>query len=123
MSREQARSWWAFQPLPQIESPPTAAAIDAFVQAGLDEHDLTATAPADKRTLIRRATYDLTGLPPTPDEVAAFLADASPDAFEKVIDRLLESPQYGARWGRHWLDVVRYADTAGENTDRPAPSQ
>ena len=68
---------------------------------------------ADKRTLIRRATFDLTGLPPTPEEVAAFEADASPDAFAKVVDRLLASPRYGERWGRHWLDVARYADTKG----------
>ena len=67
--------------------------------------------PADKRTLIRRATYDLIGLPPTPEEVAAFVADESPDAFATVVDRLLASPHYGERWGRHWLDVARYAST------------
>ena len=77
--------------------------------------------PADKRTLIRRATYDLTGLPPTPEEVDAFLKDTAPDAFAKVVDRLLASPHYGERWGRHWLDLVRYADTAGENSDHPLP--
>jgi hypothetical protein len=71
--------------------------------------------------MIRRATYDLTGLPPSPEDVAAFIADESDNAFAKVVDRLLESPQYGAQWGRHWLDVARYADTAGENTDRPLP--
>jgi hypothetical protein len=76
---------------------------------------------ADKRTLIRRATYDLTGLPPSPEEIAAFLADTSPDAFAKVVDRLLASPRYGERWGRYWLDVVRYADTAGDNSDFPIP--
>src|SRR6185369_95533 len=69
--------------------------------------------PADKRTLIRRATFDLTGLPPTPDEVRAFLDDARPDAFARVVDRLLASPRYGERWGRHWLDVARYADSNG----------
>jgi hypothetical protein len=74
---------------------------------------------ADKRTLIRRATYDLTGLPPTPAEVDAFLEDPSPRAFAHVVERLLASERYGERWGRHWLDVVRYADTAGENTDMP----
>ena len=68
---------------------------------------------ADKRTLIRRATFDLHGLPPTPDEVEAFLKDDSPDAYEKLIDRLLASPHYGERWGRHWLDVARYADNKG----------
>ena len=121
MTREQIQSWWSFQPLPAIETNPTSVSIDAFLQAKLSEQLLTATEPADKRTLIRRATYDLTGLPPTPEDVDAFLADDSADAFDKVIDRLLESPQYGVHWGRHWLDVVRYADTAGENTDRPLP--
>ncbi len=121
MNREQAMSWWAFQPLPAVEPELTPAHIDAFLQAGLEERQLVPAAPADKRTLIRRATYDLTGLPPTAEEVEAFLADDSADAFDKVIDRLLQSPQYGAHWGRHWLDVARYADTAGENTDRPLP--
>ncbi|MCO6457228.1 MAG: PSD1 domain-containing protein [Pirellulaceae bacterium] len=121
MSLEQAKSWWAFQPLPSVTSPATAERIDQFVQAALDERGLPAARPADKRTLIRRATYDLTGLPPTAEEVDAFLADDAPDAFERLIDRLLDSPQYGVHWGRHWLDVVRYADTAGENTDRPLP--
>src|SRR5207245_8428249 len=69
--------------------------------------------PADRRTLIRRATFDLTGLPPTPEEIRAFLDDSSPDAFARVIDRLLASPRYGERWGRHWLDVARYADSNG----------
>src|SRR4029453_15050822 len=73
-------------------------------------------------TLLRRATFDLTGLPPTPDEMNAFLADAKPDAFAKVIDRLLSSRQYGERWARHWLDIVRYADTSGCNSDFPVPS-
>ena len=76
----------------------------------------------DKRTLIRRATYDLTGLPPTPEEIEAFLKDDSPDAFAKVVERLLASPAYGERWGRHWLDVVRYADTAGDNSRLPHPA-
>ena len=75
--------------------------------------------PADRRALIRRATFDLTGLPPIPEDVHAFLADASPDAFARVVERLLASPAYGERWGRHWLDVVRYADTAGETADYP----
>src|SRR6185503_8146135 len=73
------------------------------------------------RTLIRRATYDLTGLPPTPDEVEAFVVDNAPDAYEKLIDRLLASPAYGEKWGRHWLDLVRYADTSGCNSDFPIP--
>ena len=121
MNAEDAKSWWAFQPLPKPDTEPSSAKIDALIDRKLAEHSLTPVARADKRTLIRRATYDLTGLPPTPAEVDAFLADGAPNAFVKVVDRLLDSPQYGVRWGRHWLDVVRYADTAGENTDRPLP--
>src|SRR5262245_38512047 len=91
----------------------TNNAIDAFLLARLEANNLTFNAPAGKHALLRRATYDLTGLPPTPEEMDAFLADKSPDAFAKVIDRLLASPQYGERWGRHWLDVARYSDTVG----------
>lgn len=121
MSATTAKSWWAFQPLPTLQQPLTPARIDHFIDAELKSRSLSATAPADRRTLIRRATFDLTGLPPTPQEVSRFVADDSEDAFSKLIDRLLNSPQYGVKWGRHWLDVVRYADTAGENTDRPLP--
>ncbi len=78
---------------------------------------LTPSRPADRRTLIRRVTFDLIGLPPTPEEIAAFEADPSPDAFAKVVDRLLASPHYGERWGRHWLDVARYADSGGFEVD------
>ncbi|MCP3691819.1 MAG: DUF1549 domain-containing protein, partial [Planctomycetaceae bacterium] len=87
----------------------------------LARHGLQPNGSTDKRTLIRRATYDLTGLPTRPSEVESFLSDDSPKAFDRVITRLLDSSQYGVHWGRHWLDVVRYADTAGENTDRPLP--
>jgi len=87
--------------------------VDAFVLAALEGKGLKPAAAADKRTLIRRATFDLTGLPPSPGEVRAFLADDSPQAFAKVVDRLLASPRYGERWGRHWLDVARYADSNG----------
>lgn len=110
---------WAFQPvtkpaIPQVkDASETKTPIDKFIVAKLDEKGLKPSPPADKRTLIRRATFDLIGLPPTPTEVRAFLADESPDAFEKVVQRLLDSPQYGERWGRHWLDVARYADTKG----------
>ena len=93
--------------------------IDRFLLAKLEDAGLMPLGQADKRTLIRRATYDLTGLPPTPAEVDAFVADTSADAFANLVERLLASPRYGERWGRHWLDVVRYADTAGENTDMP----
>ncbi|MHC4995757.1 MAG: DUF1553 domain-containing protein, partial [Planctomycetota bacterium] len=87
--------------------------IDRFVYAKLAEADLAPNTPADRVTLLRRVTYDLTGLPPTPGEAAAFLADDSPDAYEKVVDRLLASPRYGERWGRHWLDVVRFGESVG----------
>ena len=118
MKADEAKSWWAFQPLPKAENTRT---IDGFIDAKIAEAKLQPATPADPRTLIRRAAYDLTGLPPTPEEVDAFVADKSPDAFAKIVARLLASPQYGVQWGRHWLDVVRYADTAGENTDRPLP--
>src|SRR5439155_19901797 len=98
------------QAVPQNSS---ATEVDRFVVARLAEKKLAFSPPADKRTLIRRATYDLIGLPATSKEVDAFSADASPDAFAKVIDRLLASPRYGERWGRYWLDVARYADTKG----------
>ena len=110
------RAHWAFQPV-RDEAPPRVAreawprgAIDRFILAGLETAGLSPCEPADKRTLLRRATFDLIGLPPTPEEMAAFLADESPEAFETVIERLLASPRYGERWGRHWLDIVRYAD-------------
>ncbi len=121
------RKWWSFQPLRAV-IPPTVPAdgwskseIDRFISARLRAKGLTPAAPADKRTLLRRATYDLTGLPPSSAEVDSFLKDDKPDAFARVIERLLASPAYGERWGRHWLDVVRYADTAGENSDHPVP--
>jgi hypothetical protein len=88
--------------------------VDNFILAKLDAAGLKPNPPADKRTLIRRATFDLIGLPPTPEEVQAFVDDESPDAFAKVVDRLLASPHYGERWGRHWLDVARYSDTKGQ---------
>src|SRR5262249_11166894 len=110
------REFWSFRPVKEPPVPAVTAAnpIDAFVLAKLKEKGLTPVAPADKRTLIRRATFDLTGLPPTPEEVNDFLKDESPEAFAKVIDRLLASPHYGERWGRHWLDVARYSDTKGQ---------
>lgn len=110
------RAFWAFQPVKKVDPPAVKekawvkSPIDAFVLAKLEAEGLKPAHPADKRTLIRRATYDLTGLPPTPAEVDAFVQDRSPDAFKKVVDRLLASPRYGERWGRYWLDVARYSD-------------
>ena len=123
LTREEAAGWWSFRPVARPAVPPPAAdnPIDAFVVAKLSDRKLTLSPPADRRTLIRRATYDLTGLPPTPAEVDAFVSDPAPDAYARVVDRLLASPHYGERWGRHWLDLVRYADTAGENSDHPLP--
>jgi hypothetical protein len=106
------RAFWSFRP--PVDRPGT---IDDFVAAKLKEKGLAPNPPADPRTLLRRATFDLTGLPPTAEETAAFLADTSPDAFARVVDRLLASPRYGERWGRHWLDVARYADTKGDVFD------
>jgi mono/diheme cytochrome c family protein/cytochrome c553 len=110
------RAFWSFQALktPATPSVKNAAwaktAIDRFVLAKLESQGIPPAPPADRRTLIRRATFDLTGLPPTPEEIEAFEKDKSPQAFEKVVDRLLASPRYGERWGRHWLDVARYAE-------------
>jgi hypothetical protein len=114
---------WAYLPIQPIAAPRVrgtnwcTSPIDAFILARLEAEGLSPVPPAEKRTLIRRATFDLTGLPPTPDEVVVFLADASPDAYERVVDRLLASPSYGERFGRHWLDVVRYSETLGFEFD------
>jgi hypothetical protein len=125
---EKGRKFWSFQP---VHQPPIPAVhnsrwaktpVDKFILAGLEQKGLSPAPDASKRTLIRRVAFDLTGLPPEPDQVEAFLKDQSPSAFEKVVDRLLASPRYGERWGRHWLDVVRYADTSGCNSDFPVPS-
>ena len=124
-----SRSHWAFQPVrePAIpvtkNSPDFANPIDRFVVAKLEGQGSTLAPIAEKRTLIRRAYFDLIGMPPTFDDITAFEQDSSPSAFEKVIDKLLTSPQYGERWGRYWLDIARYADTKGyvfqENRDYP----
>ena len=114
-----AQAHWAFQPAEVARLPGVSdgdwsqTAIDRFVLKRLEEAELRPSPPVDRRTFIRRATFDLLGLPPTPDEVVAFVRDTSPDAFERLIDRLLASPRYGERWGRHWLDVARYADNKG----------
>ncbi|MDB6109290.1 MAG: Protein of unknown function (DUF1553)/Protein of unknown function (DUF1549)/Planctomycete [Pedosphaera sp.] len=117
--REKSLTHWAFQPIKHSPIPGVRnkrwvqTPVDDFILARLEAKGMIPSPQADKRTLIRRACFDLTGLPPTPAETAAFLADKSPNAFAKVVDRLLASPQYGERWGRHWLDVARYADTKG----------
>jgi Protein of unknown function (DUF1553)/Protein of unknown function (DUF1549)/Planctomycete cytochrome C len=125
MNREAAASWWSFRS-PVAAIPPevfdaglVANDIDRFIVAGLESSGLKPAALADRRTLLRRVTFDLTGLPPTPEELRDFLEDTAADAWERVIDRLLASSAYGERWGRHWLDVARYADTAGDGADYP----
>ena len=124
--------WWSYQPIqrpnvPTVDARPdltnwSRSPIDAFVLRKLREHNLKPSPEADRRTLIRRLTYDLTGLPPTPDEVDRFLADDHPQAYEQLVDRLLDSPRYGERLARHWLDVVRYADTCGYDKDKLRPN-
>jgi hypothetical protein len=123
--REEQRRFWSFQPVREPRVPAVRdgawckSPVDRFVLARLEAQGLAPVGDADRRTLIRRATFDLIGLPPSPEEVDAFLGDTSPDAFARVVDRLLSSPHYGERWGRHWLDVAHYADTAGETADFP----
>jgi DNA-binding transcriptional ArsR family regulator len=107
---EPSRDHWAFQPL---ATAPANASIDSFIQSALASAGLQPLPAADRPTLLRRVTFDLTGLPPTPEQLSDFLADDSQDAWARVIDRLLASPAYGQRWGRHWLDVARYADSNG----------
>jgi hypothetical protein len=107
--------------VPAVGGPKPGNPIDAFIHAKLDAAELAPAPPATREQLIRRATFGLTGLPPTPGEIDAFLKDDSPDAWAKVVDRLLASPRYGERWGRHWLDLARYADTNGYEFDEPRP--
>ncbi|MGE3818365.1 MAG: PSD1 and planctomycete cytochrome C domain-containing protein [Isosphaeraceae bacterium] len=122
--RLEGQTWWAFAPLvrpaiPRVNRPDgVRTPVDAFVLAKLEAEGLTPNPEADRRTLIRRLTFDLIGLPPSPGEVAAFLADDRPDAYERLVDRLLASPHHGERWGRHWLDVVHYGDTHGYDKDK-----
>jgi hypothetical protein len=125
---------WAWQPVVRPAVPPAHEAsppgdtwparneIDRFIQAKLGEKNLMPAPEADRRTLIRRLSFDLTGLPPSPEEVAAFVADESPDAYEKLLDRLLTSQHYGERWARHWLDIAHYADTHGFERDQLRPN-
>ena len=126
--------WWSLQKLVRPKAPGERAesreqrsesgnsnSIDAFVRAKLADKGLSLSPPADKRTLIRRVTLDLTGLPPTPEEIAAFLDDDSPQAYEKVVQKLLDSPRYGERWARHWLDVAHFGESDGFEYDRMRP--
>ncbi len=127
---EQAKNHWAFQPLRSVAEPPVRDAnwsrtpIDRFILARLESAKIRPQSPASSRQLIRRVKFDLIGLPPTPDEVREFIAAAERDpqeALAALVDRLLKSPHYGERWGRHWLDVARYADSDGQETDRDRP--
>ncbi len=125
---ESEQAYWAFQPLAHPTIPETQNSdwvrnpIDAFVLKRLEEANLKPATEASRRTLIRRASFDLLGLPPTSDEVAAFVSDERPDAYERLIDRLLASPRYGERYARHWLDLVRYADSDGYKSDVLRPN-
>jgi len=116
---------WSLQPLASSEPPEVRARdwvrtpVDRFILRRLEDQGMEPAPPADRRTLLRRAYFNLTGLPPSPGDAAAFAADPSPSAFERVIDRLLERPEYGERWARHWLDVAHYAETHGHDQDRP----
>jgi mono/diheme cytochrome c family protein len=125
---ESAKDFWAFQPLKKLALPRVKneawakTPIDRFVLAKLDEAGLAPSAAASRAVLIRRATFDLIGLPPTPEEVDTFINDTSPTAFEKVVDKLLASPHYGERWGRHWLDLARFAESHGFEHDYDRPT-
>jgi hypothetical protein len=121
------RAHWAFRPVAAVPLPAVRDSswcrnpIDRFIRAGLEARGLRPNPPATRRELIRRATFDLTGLPPTPEEVEAFLADTSPRAYAALVDRLLDSPRYGEKWGRHWLDLVRFAETNSYERDDAKP--
>jgi mono/diheme cytochrome c family protein len=122
--RFEGELWWAVAPLSRPDVPITSKRdwernpLDAFILARLESEGLSPSSEADARTLIRRLTFDLTGLPPTPDEVDAFLSDRRPDAYERLVDRLFDSPRFGERWARHWLDVAHYGDTHGYDKDK-----
>src|SRR5260370_14220755 len=124
---QRQREFWSFQ-RGKPQTPPVVkhtkwvqTPIDSFIAAKLEAKGIEPAQPAAQIALLRRATFDLIGLPPTPEEVGAFLPDNSPQAFEKVVDRLLASPQYGERWGRHWLDLARYAGSEGFNSHETRP--
>ena len=125
-----SRDWWSLRPLKRPEILPADARltdwaktpIDAFILAKLNEHHLQPASEADRRTLIRRLSFDLLGLPPDPGEVARYLGDQSPEPYERLVDRLLASPHYGERWARHWMDLVHFAETHGHDQDRIRPN-
>jgi hypothetical protein len=125
--RFEGPSWWSLEPIARPAVPPLDSAcvrtdIDRFILDRLNKEGLTPSPEAGRRTLIRRLTFDLHGLPPAPEEIAAFESDESPDAYERLVDRLLASPRYGERWARHWLDVVHYGDSHGYDKDKPRPN-
>ena len=117
--RESRQKWWSFQPIDAVE-PPTGDSdheVDRFIQRRLLEHGLSSANVADRTTLLRRATFAITGLPPTPEQVEGFLANERDDAFERLVDELLASSAFGERWARHWMDWVRYAESHGSEGD------
>ncbi|MFO0969467.1 MAG: DUF1553 domain-containing protein [Gemmataceae bacterium] len=122
--KKSKEEWWSLKPLSRPALPEVKDKewsdnpLDRFILAALEAKGMKPSAPADRATFIRRVTYDLTGLPPTPEEIDAFVNDAAADAFEKLVDRLLASPRYGERWARHWLDIIHYADTHGFDKDK-----
>jgi len=127
LNYKQGSTWWSLADLalpevPKIDSNWVRTPIDAFIFASLQKNKLTPAPEADRRTLIRRLTYDLHGLPPSAEDIEAFENDRSADAYEKLVDRLLASPRYGERWGRHWLDVVHYGESHGYDKDKPRPN-
>jgi len=125
--RERANDYWALRPVAKPSSPPVTrrdwgrTPVDAFILAALEKSKLSPAPQADRATLLRRVTFDLTGLPPKPEEVTAFTSDASPEAFAKVVDRLLKSPRFGEHWARHWMDLVRYSESHGSQGDFDLP--
>jgi Protein of unknown function (DUF1553)/Protein of unknown function (DUF1549)/Planctomycete cytochrome C len=127
LARRAGPDWWSLRPIRRVPVPAVKEAgwvrtpIDAFLLDRLERDGLGHAPPADRATFLRRVSFDLIGLPPTPEEVDAFVADRSPDAFERLVDRLLDSPRYGERWGRHWLDVVRFAESHGYETNSLRP--
>ena len=127
ISIPQGRDWWAFRPLKPVTVPTVKNAawaqtpVDRFILAKQEAAKVTASKPVAREQLLRRATFDLTGLPPTPEEIAAFAADSSPNALASVVNKLLAKSAYGERWGRHWLDIVRYAESNGYEFDAFRP--